>query len=108
MGQRLKELRTARGLTQKQMSEILGIDQSAYHRVEKGENALATRHCITLAGNFDISLDALLLGKKEEEPELVRLAREVEAQDPVLKYQVIAFIYEKKAERARIKRDLPS
>ncbi len=102
IGRRLKEIRTAKGLTQKKMSEILGIDQSAYNRIENGENAIAVRHCITLRKEFGISLDALIFGVEvDDEPEIVKLAWELAKGNPVSMYQVIAFIYEKKAEMAQ-------
>ncbi len=103
IARRLKQLRTENRLSQRQFAEILGIKQPAYHRIEVGDNALSIQYAITLYREFGISFNWLILGVGEQdesdEPELVRLAWELERNDPVMKFQVISKIYELKAEK---------
>ncbi len=105
IGIRLRSVRKQAGLTQAQTAKILGIETSTYTKIETGVNQLTVPHCIALAERFNISLDALILGKgeiKEDEqgvPEIIRLARELEENDPVMKFQIISRIYELMAER---------
>lgn len=57
---RLKELRTARGLTLKQMSEMLGMVLRNYQRYETGEVDPPLSKAVALADFFDVSLDYLV------------------------------------------------
>ena len=58
--ERLKELRLARGLTLKQMSEMLGMVLRNYQRYETGEVDPPLSKTIALADFFDVSLDYLV------------------------------------------------
>lgn len=58
--ERLKELRTARGLTLKQMSEMLGMVLRNYQRYETGEVDPPLSKAIALADYFNVSLDYLV------------------------------------------------
>lgn len=60
MGQRLRELRLAKGLTQKQLAEHLGITQKAYCFYELGEREPSVSTIIKLCDFFDISADYLI------------------------------------------------
>lgn len=62
---RLKQLRSDRGLTQKQVSESTGIDTMAYQRYEYGTRDPAFSKLIALADYFDVSLD-YLVGRSDE------------------------------------------
>lgn len=63
--QRLKELRTGKKITLKQMAEILGITQRNYQRYETGEVDPPTSKTIALADYFDVSLD-YLVGRSDD------------------------------------------
>lgn len=63
IGARLREKRHKHGLTQQQMSEILGISEAYYGRVERGERMLSINLAATVNRKFNISLDYLLLGE---------------------------------------------
>jgi len=44
MNERIKVLRKALNLTQKQLGEVLGIKDSAVSKIEKGENCLTEQN----------------------------------------------------------------
>jgi len=57
---RLKELRTSRALTQKQVYEAVGMSAIGYQRYEYGDREPAYQNLIALADYFDVSLDYLV------------------------------------------------
>jgi len=57
---RLKELRTAKGETQKQIAEFLGIAERNYRRYEAGDVDPTASNTMLLADYFDVSTDYLL------------------------------------------------
>ena len=56
---RVKELRKARKMTQRQMADVLGITERSYQRYE-AENNPNNETLIKLADFFDVSTDYLL------------------------------------------------
>ena len=62
---RLCEIRKSRGLSQKQVAELLGVPQQQYSRYENGKFDIPVRYVITLCKFYGISSD-WLLGLKEE------------------------------------------
>lgn len=58
-GERLKLLRTARNITQKQMSVKFNITERAYQRYESDNSTPHYNTLISLADYFDVSLDYL-------------------------------------------------
>ena len=63
--ERLCEIRRQRGLSQKNVAEILGIPQQQYSRYENGKFDIPVRYVITLCKFYSISAD-WLLGLKDE------------------------------------------
>lgn len=63
--ERLKEIRVARGLTQKQVYEAVGMSAIGYQRYEYGEREPAYQKLLALADYFDISLD-YLVGRSDD------------------------------------------
>ena len=57
---RLKELRNAKRVTQKQMSELLGIAERNYRRYEAGDVDPTASNVTKLADYFGVSVDYLL------------------------------------------------
>jgi len=57
---RLKELRTAKGETQKQIASLLGIAERNYRRYEAGDVDPIASNATLLADHFDVSIDYLL------------------------------------------------
>lgn len=54
---RLKDLREDRDLMQKQVADILGIDQRVYSTYETGKREIPTRYVTTLAVFYGVSTD---------------------------------------------------
>lgn len=65
--EKLKDLRTERGLKQSDISEILQTTQQYYSKYERGINEIPIRHIITLCRFYGVSADWLLgLSEKRE------------------------------------------
>ena len=63
--ERLKEIRVARRLTQKQVYEAVGMSAIGYQRYEYGEREPAYQKLLALADYFDVSLD-YLVGRSDD------------------------------------------
>lgn len=57
--ERLKELRKAKGVTQKQVALAMGVTERNYQRFEYGESKPNYENLLKLARYFQISLDEL-------------------------------------------------
>lgn len=57
---RLKDLRTDNDLVQKQVANLLGIDQRVYSNYETGKREIPTRFLIKLADFYKTSTDYIL------------------------------------------------
>lgn len=57
---RLKELRTDKGLTQRQLAEILKVDRTTVMKWECGVSETNFSMLITIASFFDVSCDYLI------------------------------------------------
>ncbi|MCL2570141.1 MAG: helix-turn-helix domain-containing protein [Firmicutes bacterium] len=60
VGGRVKWLRTTKGISQKGMANILGIDKANYGRYEKNIFAFKHEMLVTLAKYFDVTTDFIL------------------------------------------------
>ena len=60
VGERLREARKAKGLTQEEAGKALGMLQTAYSRFERGVFQLNYEQIIILCRLFDCSADYLL------------------------------------------------
>lgn len=56
---RLKELRLAAGLTQKEAATALGMPEAMWQKYEWGERVPSLGKCVQIADLFDVSLDYL-------------------------------------------------
>ncbi len=90
---RLRELRKARNLTQKQVGDVLGITDQSYSRYETGEREPSLESLLKLSDLFGVTVDYLLGQKAVEssaltdyEIQLVELTRRVDdrARDDIL------------------------
>lgn len=61
-GQRLKEVRKMNRLTQKEVSEKLGIDVRVLAGMEKGTSSMKVVYLVALAHYYNISIDEILFG----------------------------------------------
>jgi transcriptional regulator with XRE-family HTH domain len=57
---RLKELRKAKGLTLRELSEEIGISFSSLGNIENERRGLSIKLAIKLADYFDVSVDYLI------------------------------------------------
>ena len=57
---RLKELRLKYGYTQEYVADSIGMTQSGYSRVERGETALCDDVICALASLYDVTADYIL------------------------------------------------
>ena len=60
IGKRLKALREAKGLKQREMAEILEIQIRRYQRFEYGEGSIPLSTLVFFADFFDVTTDYLL------------------------------------------------
>jgi transcriptional regulator with XRE-family HTH domain len=68
IGERLKELRDKKGLTLKQMGEILGVSHMTYQRYEKNDTDVSTDMLIKLADFYGVTTDYLLGRESPNDP----------------------------------------
>ena len=59
-GKRIKELRETRGLLQRQLAEILGVDVPMFSKIERGDRRAKREHVVILAQQLNASEEELL------------------------------------------------
>ena len=59
-GQRLKQIRKERNLTQKQLAELIGSTERGVQHYESGDRDPAFRVILAILDNIDVSADYLL------------------------------------------------
>ena len=62
VGQRLRAVRTAQGMSQEKLARLLGITQSNVSGLERGVRSLTIHQVAKLALTLGVSVDELLLG----------------------------------------------
>ena len=60
IGKRIKEIRLDRGLSQQRMGEILAVSQDTISLWEKGKSVPTAEYLISIARNFEVSVDYVL------------------------------------------------
>ena len=82
LGARLKELRVKSSITQSQLAEYLGVDQSYISKFESGERQLSVLSLEKLAHLFGLPVESLLEGEfhLEQIPFALR-AKQLESED---------------------------
>ena len=78
LGEKLKKLRKARGLSQEQLADQLNVSRQAISKWELGESTPDTDNLIALSDYYGVSLDCLL--RDQEAPEVSEkvMVREVQ------------------------------
>lgn len=71
-GDRLKEFRMRKGLSQKDFSDLLEMSQSSYSDIERGRNGISNAFAITLMDKTDVNLHWLI----KNEGEMMRFNKE--------------------------------
>ncbi|WP_195985964.1 helix-turn-helix transcriptional regulator [Clostridium sp. D33t1_170424_F3] len=74
VGQRLKKYRLLAGMTQKQLSEILGIGEQYYGQVERGVKKLSLEKLMFFCTCFQIPLDDIIRIDAKDEDDPIKLA----------------------------------
>jgi transcriptional regulator with XRE-family HTH domain len=59
-GQRIRQLRTARGLTQEKLAELTGFHRTYIGMVERGERNLSLTNIAVFAATFEMCISDLL------------------------------------------------
>ncbi len=66
-GEKLRALRKQRGLTQKQLGQVFGVNQTHVTRIEKGEKTPNAAMILKIARFFNVSTDQLMMDELELE-----------------------------------------
>ena len=90
MDLQLERLRKAKGLTQQQLAEKIGVTKRIVGAWERGETALSLEHACAICNLLDITLDELAGRKASDIPE--RLHRVFAQLDPVGQARAEAYI----------------
>lgn len=61
-GERLRELRNERGLTQEQLAELAGVDRNYIGQIERGERNVALVNIVTIAQALKVQPADLFTG----------------------------------------------
>ncbi|WP_195983939.1 helix-turn-helix transcriptional regulator [Clostridium sp. D33t1_170424_F3] len=78
MGQRLRKYRLQAELTQKQVSEILDIDEQYYGQAERGAKKLSLEKLVAFCSCFHITLDDIIKVNTTAEDRSLKSARIME------------------------------
>ena len=65
---RIRDLREARDLKQKQIADYLMCDQSLYSKYERGERPMPLEYAAALADFYGVSVDYLLCRTNVKQP----------------------------------------
>ncbi len=66
MGQRIRRIRKARGISQEQLAEIIGISTTHMSHIETANTKLSLPVFVSLAEALDVQTDALLYDSPRE------------------------------------------
>lgn len=83
-GERLRNLREARGLSQKEFADILGVERTRYGKWETKGYEPTFDVLIRIADYFDVSLDYLL--GRVEKPQSAKKVLPIDGKDFALTY----------------------
>ncbi len=67
-GEKLRQLRKRKKLTQEQLAELIGTHESHIGRYERDESNSSANVLIKISEVFDVSIDSLLLDEKKFQP----------------------------------------
>ena len=68
VGNRIYQLRTARGMSQRGLAQVLGSDSNELvARWERGASSPSAEALVKLSEFFDVSVDWILKGEKDEQ-----------------------------------------
>lgn len=96
IGDKLRELRLQKNMTQKGMADVIGVNRTTYAKYESGDIELSASMAIVLCDFFNISTD-YLLGRDTPETEKDPSAEESKMVNE------ISYIYDKLSDEAKEK-----
>jgi transcriptional regulator with XRE-family HTH domain len=70
IGTRIRERRMMLGLTQLQLSELIGVTYQQFHRYERGLNSISAGRLYEIADRLDTPVEYFFEGLQQENPEL--------------------------------------
>jgi transcriptional regulator with XRE-family HTH domain len=71
--ERIRELRTAKSISQEYMANRLGIDTSSYHRLERGNSPLSVSRLAVIASVLEVDVVELISNQQlKAEPEILK------------------------------------
>lgn len=73
IGERVRELREERGLTQAELGELLDLTQSNISAIERGDRGVTIHQAVRVARMLRVSVDELLTGNKPSEEQPARI-----------------------------------
>ena len=107
IGEKIKQLRKAKGLQQKAVAVEVGLDQSNYNKVENGRREPSVEILQKLAAIFGVTVDNLLNPDDNNAPapitvedktvtEKIRLIEQLEDEDKTVIYKMLDTMLTKK------------
>lgn len=98
IGERLQSLRNQKGLSQRAMSEALGISMRTYQNYERGERSITKEFICSFCEQFNVSSDWLLSGHSlaEEALDWSRLETIISAIETILEKESLKLESQKK------------
>jgi len=77
IGARIRERRMMLGLTQPQLSELIGVTYQQFHRYERGRNGISAGRLYAIARRLDTPVEYFFEDLPQESPELPPRLRRV-------------------------------
>lgn len=65
MNERIRKIRLSQNLTQKQMSEIIGVTEATVSRMESGKSSITEQTIKIICREFNVNKDWILTGEGE-------------------------------------------
>ncbi|NLP28877.1 MAG: helix-turn-helix transcriptional regulator [Clostridia bacterium] len=76
VGERIKSLRESKGLTSKNLAEILNINQSTYSKLENNKKSISVSELKKITEFFGVDADFIIGSSKSEEEMILYMKRE--------------------------------
>ena len=89
IGQRIREARKEKGLTQEQASELCDITPSYYGNIERGDKKMSLETLARISKGLCVSTDQLIFGcgEKTEEDDILQLLSQIRIQEDEVQYK---------------------
>jgi len=70
IAERIRELRSAKNITQEKMAELVDVSYSTYMKIEHAGQNLTIKHLVNIARVLDVSTDLILFNHSENDEKL--------------------------------------